>query len=177
MTQLIPNRIFLTGFMGSGKTTVGPTLARRLGYGFIDTDEELVKQTGLSIAEIFSAQGEKEFRRLERAMIVSLFKQANVVIALGGGALVSSSNRQDVFSQGTVIYLKAGIETLAARLQATDRPLVKQYQGEALVKRIRDLLAERESTYAQSHYTIVTDGKSRGALVEEMMEKLEKCAK
>jgi shikimate kinase len=113
-------RIVLTGFMGSGKSTVGPLLAAELGWTFVDLDAEIERRTGLSVPRIFSERGEAAFRKEETAALVSALGHARIVIALGGGAPETLGNRLllEQTPATAVVYLAAPFETLAARCSA-----------------------------------------------------------
>lgn len=116
--------IFLVGFMGSGKSTVGKELAKYLGRRFIDTDQEVVKTVGCSIVSIFKKQGEKGFRVKEDAAIRAASRQARSVVAVGGGANIAALGRV-----GTVVYLQAPLSVLARRIGGgASRPLWKNAQ-------------------------------------------------
>jgi shikimate kinase len=118
------HRIVLTGFMGSGKTTIGALLAERLGWRFLDLDREIEARDGRTVPQIFSGQGEAHFRRLESATLASLLGQRHVVIALGGGAPEELGNRLllEQTPNTAVVYLSASFDILVARCtnQAAD---------------------------------------------------------
>ena len=126
--RAVPDRIVLTGFMGSGKTTVGSLLAERLGWRFLDLDREIERRDGRTVPQIFSAAGEKggeaHFRHLESATLASLLGQRHVVLALGGGAPEELGNRLllEQTPRTAVVYLSASFQTLVARCtqQAAD---------------------------------------------------------
>ena len=123
-TQRPPERIVLTGFMGSGKSTVGPLLAAELGWTFVDLDSEIERRTGSTIPQIFAARGEESFRKEETAALVTALGHANTVIALGGGAPETLANRLllEQTPATAVVYLAAPFATLAERCsqQAAD---------------------------------------------------------
>ena len=114
------HRIVLTGFMGSGKTTIGSLLAERLGWRFLDLDREIEARDGRTVPQIFSEQGEAHFRRLESATLASLLGQRHVVIALGGGAPEELGNRLllEQTPNTAIVYLSASFDTLVARCTA-----------------------------------------------------------
>jgi shikimate kinase len=122
--QRAPERIVLTGFMGSGKSTIGPLLAAELGWTFVDLDSEIERRTGLTVPEIFAQRGEEAFRKEETAALVSVLGQARTVVALGGGAPETLGNRLllEQTPATAVVYLAAPFATLAQRCadQAAD---------------------------------------------------------
>jgi len=145
--------IFLIGFMGSGKSSVGRRLASQLGYDFVDSDLEIEKKAGKKIPEIFSEDGEPHFRSLEGEFLKNL-EVDNVVISLGGGTPCNEENIQLMKSKGKSIYMTMSPKALVHRLvnSRNPRPLVQQYQGkpEELLKFIETKLAEREPYYLQA---------------------------
>jgi shikimate kinase len=134
--------------MGSGKSSVGRELARRLGCEFIDTDARVAELARAPVAEIFARDGEPRFRGLESEVLEGL-PERDAVIALGGGAVTSDANRSILRRKGTIVLLEATPETLAQRLgDATDRPLLHGSQGTERVARLRALREERDEAYA-----------------------------
>ena len=139
--------IVITGFMGTGKTTVGQHVARLLFRPFHDTDELIQKQAGLSIPEIFRKHGEAHFRGLEKEVIISLSTARENVIATGGGSLLQPENVREVNQTGIIFCLEAGMDILEERLrESNSRPLLDNGN---LSGNLRDLLADREEQYAQ----------------------------
>jgi len=139
------NNIIISGFMGTGKTTVGREVARRLNREFHDTDSIIESRTGMAIPEIFEKQGEPYFRELEADVIRGVSSKNNSVIATGGGALVSAANTRRLSRYGIIFCLDARPEILARRLCISDsRPLLKSGN---LDLTLRELLAEREKDY------------------------------
>jgi len=123
-------RLFLTGFMGSGKTSVGRILAARLGWGFVDLDEEIERRAGMSVRRIFETQGEGEFRRLEGEALRQAVERDEVVVATGGGTVAFEGNARLLHAAGVTVWLNPAFATLAARIgggQAAkeDRPLFR----------------------------------------------------
>lgn len=147
-------RIFLIGFMGSGKTTVGQKLARRLGYSFIDMDKHIEEGKGMSINQIFSKLGESEFRRLEHDLILRIVKMDNVVVSTGGGVPCFNDNMELINQSGISIYLKMTPESLVSRLihSQSKRPLIRELSSAELPVFIKEKLEEREPYYLKSKY-------------------------
>ena len=153
------NCIFLIGFMGSGKTTVGRELARQTGAAFLDTDEMIEQQEGISISEIFAARGEAHFRDLETGLLAGMELKPPVspaVISVGGGLPVREVNREKMRRIGTTVFLTASEETLLKRLSGSlERPLL---QGVDLRERIASLSAARLEKYLDAaDYVVGTD--------------------
>ena len=123
-----PVRIVLTGFMGSGKSTVGPLIAERLGWRFVDADNVIEHDAGMDIAQIFATRGEAAFRELEHATIARLARQQNLVLALGGGAIEREETRALLLnSAGTLlVHLEVQLQTTLARCSGTEgtRPVL-----------------------------------------------------
>ena len=155
--------IFLTGFAGTGKTTVGRLVAERLHWDFLDTDEMVVLRAGKSIPTIFRGEGEEAFRALERAVLADAAGSDDTVVSCGGGAVVDPANRE-LMQQGLVVCLEARPETVLARLRPAmealsdeERPLLA---GPDPLERIRSLKAERQPVYAAADWTVHTDSLS-----------------
>ena len=165
--------ITLTGFMGSGKTTVGIVLADFLGCPFYDLDALIVKKTGRSIPEIFADGGEAAFRTLEAKVLrqaVEKYAESTAILSLGGGTLGTPASARLVAEKTTCIYLRASVDTLAARLapEAAGRPLLRGAPD--LRERIAALLAGREDVYASTaHVTVDTDGLSPEQIADEIV--------
>jgi shikimate kinase len=170
--------IFLTGFMGSGKSTIGPILANTLGYTFVDVDKFIERKTRKRIVDIFDSEGEQAFRALERKTLLELAGLERAVIALGGGTIVNEENYRLVSENGVVIYLKLSPEEIIQRVQyRTDRPMLKDAHGnllthEALEDRIIHLLARREQFYSRADVIIPADKLRIGAMIDEIVKQL-----
>ena len=149
-------RIFLIGFMGCGKTTLGKKLAKDLNYNFIDLDTYIEKKTNKTITEIFENKGEKRFRIVERESLMEVLKKDNIVIATGGGTPCFFNNMQEILVSGKAIYLKMKIKDLLERLETgkSQRPLIKNKSAKELESFIRNKLSERESFYKESDYIL-----------------------
>lgn len=150
--------IFLTGFMGSGKTTAGRLLAEDLDYDFADLDELIEAKEGKAVTEIFAEKGEEYFRETEAEVLNSLLGRTKLVVALGGGTACFHDNMQKMKSSGMTVYLRVSPEILARRLShGNTRPLVAGKTGEELKNHIRKLLAGREGWYRQSDIVFDAD--------------------
>ena len=160
--------LYLIGFMGVGKTTIGKQIAALNKVVFIDTDSQIEKETSKSIKEIFETDGEIAFRKLETDTIRSINRKA--IIACGGGLPAHNNNIEYLKHKGTVIYLKASTETLIKRLEKNKnkRPLISKLTNDKLLEFIRRLLKEREETYKQADYTIETDNKTVKEVLREI---------
>lgn len=161
-------RIFLAGFMGTGKSTLGRMLANALSYSFLDTDQEIERAAGMSIPEIFQQHGEADFRTREAALIGELQHRSKIVVSTGGGMVVNPSNRAAIKAQGVCVALSATPATLAKRLgpdAAERRPMLR---GGDLQTRIAQLLAERSSAYRDLHYLVDTSEDSPEILTQRL---------
>ncbi len=169
MTNLI-----ITGFSGTGKSLVAKEVARRLNWDFLDTDDEIVKQTGKPIAEIFRQDGEGKFRELEREAIRKACRQTQTVISIGGGAIVDPQNYKLLAKTGLIVCLEAKPETIYERLfreaacnpETEVRPLLA---ADDPLERIRQLKASRQPYYAKADWTIHTDDLNISEVAEEVI--------
>ena len=157
-----PN-IFITGFSGSGKTSTGREVARRLGWRFVDTDEAIVRVAGQPIAAIFAARGESAFRKLEHDSLAALCEGERQVVSTGGGIVMDARNLGLMRDNGKIICLEARPETIYRRLQKqraeATSPIVRPMLDAAdPLKRIRELKARRQPSYALADGTVHTDG-------------------
>jgi shikimate kinase/3-dehydroquinate synthase len=166
--------LIITGFSGTGKSLVAKEVALRLNWDFLDTDDEIVKQAGKPIAEIFRQDGEGRFRELEREMIRKACQQRHTVISIGGGAIVDPQNYELLAKTGLIVCLEAKPETIYERLfreaacnpRTEIRPLLAVDNP---LERIRQLKASRQSYYAKADWTIHTDGLSISEVAEEVI--------
>lgn len=150
--------IYLTGFMGSGKTSVGRCLAEQLGVEFVDLDKVIEAGEGKSISEIFSGGGEDFFRSRESMYLRSMARDSNVVVATGGGTPCFHDNMQWMNEHGITIYLSAVPEVLMSRLQreAGHRPMLREKSGAELRQLVQTILESREEYYSRAHHIINT---------------------
>ena len=168
----LPSRVYITGFMGSGKSTVGPILARRLGYDFVDLDLQVERLAQKPITTIFEEDGEAAFRAFEADVFEETISRDHLVVATGGGALLNEETLRFAKSVGVVIYLRLAEKTLAVRLKGiADRPILQDRHGgilseNALLTRIEALLAERTHCYEQADLIVDVDDLSPEAVVE-----------
>ena len=160
--------IYLIGFMGTGKTTVGMELAAKLGYSFHDSDQAVMDRAGKSISEIFAEVGENGFRILEQQELQSLPTE-QCVIATGGGMILREGNRKYMMENGTVIWLDATPTEIIRRLETdSSRPLLSGNKNE----QIQDLYRQRADLYKQAaDFRIHTDEKSISEIIDEILNK------
>jgi len=159
-------RIYLTGFMGAGKSAAGRRLATVLGWEFIDLDEQVEQASGLPIAELFERRGESGFRLLERAELEATLRQDRVVVATGGGALAQPGALESLRGRGLIVWLKLPFAELAERVEASGagtRPLYKDR------RRAHQLYRERLPFYRQADLVLAVDG---GQTVESVVRRL-----
>lgn len=148
-------RIFLIGYMGAGKTTIGKALSKELGMPFYDLDWYIESRRHHSVTDLFVEIGEEAFRKIEYNMLHEVAEFENVIISCGGGTPCFFDNIDYMNRQGDVVYLKATPEVLVKHLQMArvERPLLKGKKDEELVSFIRQHLAEREPVYSKARYT------------------------
>ncbi len=173
MLQLPDDKnLILTGFMGTGKSTVGRLVAERLSRPLVEMDELISAHFGKSIPEIFAQDGETAFRVYEAQLCQRLAQQRGLVISTGGGALVNPANRQALAQTGVVVCLTATVDAILGRVEgATDRPLLPG-TAEEKRRRIRDLLHERRAAYAAIAHQVDTTGRTPEAIADQVLESL-----
>ncbi|MCK8817493.1 shikimate kinase [Natroniella sulfidigena] len=163
--------IALIGFMGTGKSSVGRKLAERIGYKFVDLDQEIVEYEGLEIPQIFATAGEDYFREVETEVTKKIASKDKQVIATGGGVVLKEENLEALRSNGTLVLLTATSEEILKRTSHDgNRPLLEV--DDPLAK-IEQLLAERKDKYDCTPYQIDTTGLSLLEVVDEIIEQLE----
>lgn len=147
--------LYLVGFMGTGKSTVGRLLARQLGMQFLDSDHEIEAAQGKAVAKIFAEDGEPRFREMEREFVASGHPARGCIVACGGGLVVPPGMLELLRSRGVIICLHAPIETILQRtMHTTHRPLLEVADREA---RLRELYAQREGIYRRTGTMVLTD--------------------
>lgn len=172
-------RVYLTGFMGCGKSTVGPILANVLGVPFLDLDAEVARVAGRPIVEIFDAEGEAAFRARERCALEATAAHADLVVATGGGALVQPGSMAWAQAHGTVVYLRVPTEALAGRLAHARvvRPLMLGPEGErlgedAIRPKVEALMAVRGPIYETATVVVEPDPRGVGYTVDAVARAL-----
>jgi shikimate kinase len=147
--------LYLVGFMGTGKSTVGRLLAKQMGWQFIDSDHEIERLQGKAVSQIFAEDGEAKFRAMEREFIENGHPAEGCVVSCGGGLVVQSGMLELLRQRGVVICMHAPIETILQRtMHTTHRPLFEVADRE---QRVRDLYAQREEIYRRTGTMILTD--------------------
>jgi shikimate kinase len=168
---MLKRPLILTGFMGSGKSSVGRILAQRLGCPFVDLDADIVAKDGRSINDIFALEGEQSFRSMESACLERVLAGNRAVIATGGGVVISDDNRNIMRTKGFVVNLVVSLPQVLKRLQgATDRPL---FAGTNAANSVKLLMDGREQFYADADIRIDTDGKSVEDVAAEILRFVE----
>ncbi len=161
----MPNLV-LVGFMGTGKTSVGRKLARKLGMKFVDTDQEIERVTGMTVREIFKKHGEIRFRSEEKAAVRRITGEDGQVIATGGGVVLDPENMRMLKQNGVVVCLTAEPEVIYQRLKnKKNRPLL---QTEEPLKTIKRLLAERQPLYESAGIAVNTTNKDLDDVIAEV---------
>jgi len=170
MTNL-PESIILIGPMGSGKTSTGRILAKQLGYDFVDTDDEVVERTGVSIAYVFDVEGESGFRQREHHALMKFSDSQKVVIATGGGIITHDKSRTIIKDHKSVVYLKTSIEKQIERATVSDkRPLLIDTDP---ASKLQELMLTREPLYEEiSDIKINTDERTPREIALEIIDRL-----
>ncbi|MEX0617477.1 MAG: shikimate kinase AroK [Pseudohongiellaceae bacterium] len=167
--------VFLVGPMGVGKTTIGKVLAEQTGLSFFDSDREIESITGADIPWIFDVEGEAGFRTRESKMLNELTRRNDIVLATGGGAVLSEANRDVLRNRGVVVYLRASIAQQIDRTSRDkNRPLL---QTPDPVARIKELMKERDPLYREiSHIIVDTNRRNPRAITAEIIDRLKSVA-
>jgi shikimate kinase len=163
----VKRAIFLVGFMGSGKSTVGASLARMLGWRFVDTDRSIEEEDGREIAVIFGESGEEYFRDMERRIVRHTPGVSPVVVAIGGGAFNDAGLREWMKSEGHTVWLDVPLEELKARVgEGGNRPL---WSGEGAIEKLHE---QRRGSYALAEHRIDASTGTPGEIAERILELL-----
>jgi shikimate kinase len=170
-------KIFLVGFMGCGKSSLGRKLARQTGWEFVDTDTAAETRAGMSVAEIFAARGEAGFRELEREVVKEIVADPRaLVVALGGGAVAGEGAVEMLREAGTVVYLKRLPGALASRMSDAGRarrPKIAGMDDAELVDYIEKTLPEREKQYNKANFVVDCDALADEAVVRLLLHNIE----
>ena len=167
------SRIILIGYRGTGKSSLGPLLAERLGWKFLDADIQLESDSGLSVVEIFLQEGEAGFRERESTLLIELLQHEQLVLATGGGVILRPANRERLRSAGFVVWLQAPAATIWQRIEADPttvqrRPSLTSKHG---LDEVEHLLTLREPLYRQAaHLELNTEEMSPSELVATIVE-------
>ncbi len=175
MAVLGRRSLVLVGMMGAGKSSIGRRLAQHLGLPFVDADAEIEAAAGMTIPEIFSTYGEGDFRSGEARVIARLLdeggRNSGLVLATGGGAFMNAETRAAIRAKGVSIWLKADFEVLMRRVRrrsTSDRPML---QGDP-AQRIRELMDQRDPTYAEADITVMSRDVPHELIVNEIVAAL-----
>ena len=171
-TMDVPSNIFLIGSMGAGKSTIGRRLATALDKEFMDADQVLEEQTGVGIPLIFELEGEAGFRKRESEVLARLVAREGIVLATGGGVVLSAQNRAHLRQRGFVVYLEAPADLLVGRIsRSRNRPLMQTEDPEATM---RELVRVRDPLYRECADLIVrSTHRSRRFVVGEILQRIE----
>lgn len=170
--------IFLTGFMGSGKSTIGPILANTLGYDFVDVDRLIEQKANARVVQIFERDGEGRFRELEHEVLNDVASRDHCVVSLGGGTIANDQNFRLIRERGVIVYLQLAPDEIYQRVHhRPDRPLLwdgsgKLLSADQLQERIRQLLTDRERYYKQADIIVPSDRRRVGVTVDEIVRRL-----
>ena len=163
----LTTNLYLVGFMGTGKSTVGRQVAKQLGFQFVDSDQEIERLERKPVSAIFAEQGEMRFRELERDFVEQGHPDQGCVVACGGGLVVPPGMLELLRQRGIVMCMHAPIETIIQRiLHTTHRPLLQVEDPE---KRLRDLYAQREDLYRRAGTMVLTDSRPLREIVAHVM--------
>ncbi|MBU0694285.1 MAG: shikimate kinase [Candidatus Omnitrophica bacterium] len=159
--------VYLTGFMGTGKTVVGKILAKELNKDFIDMDEAIVQNEGKKIADIFASEGEFHFRKVEKELLKELSTKRDLMVSCGGGLICDEENLNVLRESGTIVNLQASPEVIYERIkETTRRPLLNV---DSPLEKIKVLLNKRQFYYSQAHYCLDTNEITPEAVAEKII--------
>lgn len=160
------DKLYLVGFMGSGKTTLARALGRRLGWRPVDLDDEIERREGQTVSQVFATAGEPYFRKVEREVLLTHLPDRNVVVATGGGTFVQPANRADILADGVVVWLDVPFSRIVERVPSDGRrPLAADRDAFAA------LFEERRAAYRRAHFRLDAQGRT-DALVERLLHML-----
>jgi len=162
-------QIFLIGFMGAGKTTLGNKIAEKLGVSFIDIDQEIESLLGMTISSVFEKNGEEFFRTQESKMLLDvILSQKQAIVSVGGGLPCFNNNMELMNKSGLTCYLKSPAEELYRRLKNStiNRPLLKELNDEELLRFIESKLLEREKYYNEAKLIVPTEDQYLDRIIE-----------
>lgn len=166
MTAVHKDKLYLVGFMGSGKTTLARALSRRLGWRAVDLDDEIERREGRTVSQVFAAHGEPYFRKVEREVLLAHLPERNVVVATGGGTFVQPDNRADILADGVAVWLDVPFSRIVERVPSDGRrPLAADREAFAA------LFEARRAAYRQAHLRLDAQGRT-DAMVERLLDKL-----
>ena len=163
--------VALVGMMGSGKTTIGKVLTKKLGYAFIDLDERIEKDMGCSIADIFALKGEGFFREKESELLLEILssQENGFLLSCGGGAFLAEKNRELLLKKTKTVYLQASSEELYDRLKGdSSRPLLE----DCSLEKISGILGAREGAYMEAKYRVCTESRNVKKICSKIMAQL-----
>mgnify|MGYP002522438079 CR=1 FL=1 len=166
-------RLYLVGYMGCGKSSIGRKIARRLGVEFIDTDAVVEQAEQATIADIIGYAGEEYFRRCERKALDDTALHANAIVSTGGGLPVWHDNMERIHALGTSVYIRRTPEQILSRLSPYGRQKRPKFRGlddEQLLAFMHENMAEREPVYAQADFVIDGEGRSDNEIIEAVLE-------
>ncbi len=173
-------RLFLVGFMGCGKSSFGRRLAARLGWEFVDTDAEVERRAGMSVAEIFAVHGEERFRELEREVVDELCVTdgalSRQIVALGGGTVCRQGVMERLNGAGTTVYLRMPPSRLVRRMSAAGRarrPKIAGMDDAELRAFIENALPEREKWYKKANFVVECGGASDGSVLRMLLQHID----
>ena len=174
------DKIYLTGFMTSGKSTLGKIIANVLGWNFFDLDKEIEKDEGKKVTKIFEESGEEYFRTVEKEKLKNLSTSIDTIISLGGGTLINDENLELIKNTGLLIYLRVNPDIIYTRIKKkTDRPLVKEfvlgdYSKEKFINKIKTMLDAREVYYKKADLIFEVDNSPIGLTVDRLAKVIRK---
>ena len=162
------NIVFL-GMMGSGKSSIGSLVSKKLKLNFFDIDRQIENELGMKISKIFETKGEKFFREFEEIMALKILRRSKIVISLGGGTFMSKKVRKEILNNHLSFWLQWDDETLVKRIKnSKKRPIAIQSSKDELL----DLIKKRSSIYSKARYKINCDNLTKFEIVEKVMKNL-----